>query len=125
MELREGDFEAFFEAPFVVYGETTPYVSPMKSDLRRFYTVGDNPLFPTSDNFALFTAHRDGKILGRIGANFGAGMTGGMAYVWDPEGTARGLMNMETLVTGPVTVPHPARGEQSLEMLQGLSARPR
>ncbi len=26
---------------------------------------------------------------------------------------------------GPVTVPHPSRGEQSLERLQGLSARPR
>ena len=26
---------------------------------------------------------------------------------------------------GPVTVPHPSRGEHDLEMLQGLSARPR
>ena len=69
MELREGDFEAFFNTPFEVYGEDTPYVSPMKSDLRRFYTPGDNPLFPNADNFALFTAHRDGKILGRIGAH--------------------------------------------------------
>ncbi|NBR90714.1 MAG: hypothetical protein EBS68_12530, partial [Rhodobacteraceae bacterium] len=43
-------------------------------------------------------------ILGRIGANFGAGMTGGMAYVYDPEGAAQALMNMETLVTCPVTV---------------------
>jgi glutamate synthase (NADPH/NADH) large chain len=45
-------------------------------------------------------------ILGRIGANFGAGMTGGMAYVYDPEATAVTLMNMETLVTCPVTVAH-------------------
>jgi glutamate synthase (NADPH) large chain len=45
-------------------------------------------------------------ILGSIGANFGAGMTGGMAYVHDPDGTAQGLMNMETLVTCPVTVDH-------------------
>ena len=45
-------------------------------------------------------------ILGEIGANFGAGMTGGMAYLYDPEGKARTLMNMETLVTCPVTVPH-------------------
>ncbi len=45
-------------------------------------------------------------ILGSIGANFGAGMTGGMAYVYDPEGKAQALMNMETLVTGPVTVDH-------------------
>ncbi len=45
-------------------------------------------------------------ILGRIGANFGAGMTGGMAYVYDPNGKAEALMNMETLVTCPVTVEH-------------------
>ena len=45
-------------------------------------------------------------ILGRIGANFGAGMTGGMAYVYDPDGLAQELMNLETLVTCPVTMPH-------------------
>ena len=45
-------------------------------------------------------------ILGRIGANFGAGMTGGMAYVYDPDGLAQELMNRETLVTCPVTMPH-------------------
>jgi glutamate synthase (NADPH/NADH) large chain len=45
-------------------------------------------------------------ILGEIGANFGAGMTGGMAYLYDPEGAAPRLMNMETLMTVPVTVPH-------------------
>ncbi len=45
-------------------------------------------------------------ILGRIGANFGAGMTGGMAYLHDPEGTARAMMNMETLVTCKVTQPY-------------------
>ncbi|NIY79446.1 glutamate synthase large subunit [Celeribacter sp. HF31] len=45
-------------------------------------------------------------ILGTIGANFGAGMTGGMAYLYDPEGKALDLMNLETLVTCPVTVDH-------------------
>jgi glutamate synthase (NADPH/NADH) large chain len=45
-------------------------------------------------------------ILGRIGANFGAGMTGGMAYLYDPDGVARINMNLETLVTCPVTVEH-------------------
>ncbi|CUH85063.1 glutamate synthase large subunit [Thalassovita mediterranea] len=45
-------------------------------------------------------------ILGSIGANFGAGMTGGMAYLYDPEGKVDELMNMETLVTCPVTVAH-------------------
>ncbi|MCI5095256.1 MAG: glutamate synthase large subunit [Rhodobacteraceae bacterium] len=45
-------------------------------------------------------------ILGTIGANFGAGMTGGMAYLYDPDGQAETVMNMETLVTCPVTVDH-------------------
>ncbi|WBU60174.1 glutamate synthase large subunit [Paracoccus albus] len=45
-------------------------------------------------------------ILGRIGANFGAGMTGGMAYLYDPEGLAQKYMNMESIVTCPVTVAH-------------------
>ncbi|MCO4843667.1 MAG: glutamate synthase large subunit [Yoonia sp.] len=45
-------------------------------------------------------------ILGAIGANFGAGMTGGMAYLYDPKGEAADLINMETLVTNPVTVAH-------------------
>ena len=45
-------------------------------------------------------------ILGSIGANFGAGMTGGMAYLYDPVGNVQDLMNLETLVTCPVTVDH-------------------
>jgi glutamate synthase (NADPH/NADH) large chain len=45
-------------------------------------------------------------ILGEIGANFGAGMTGGMAYVFDPEGRADALMNHDSIVTCPVTVAH-------------------
>ncbi|MEL6701078.1 MAG: hypothetical protein AAFO58_05285, partial [Pseudomonadota bacterium] len=53
-------------------------------------------------------------ILGSIGANFGAGMTGGMAYIYDPDGEAEALMNMETLVTCPVTVAH---WERQLEEL--------
>ena len=40
-------------------------------------------------------------VLGWIGANFGAGMTGGMAYVWDADGEAELLMNRETIVTNP------------------------
>ncbi|WP_456390055.1 glutamate synthase large subunit [Profundibacter sp.] len=45
-------------------------------------------------------------ILGSIGANFGAGMSGGMAYLYDPDGKAHTMMNHETLVTCPVTVDH-------------------
>jgi glutamate synthase (NADPH/NADH) large chain len=45
-------------------------------------------------------------ILGQIGANFGAGMTGGMAFLYDPKGLSAPLINMESLVTCPVTVAH-------------------
>ena len=45
-------------------------------------------------------------ILGPVGANFGAGMTGGMAYLYDPDGAAASRLNMETLVSCPVTVAH-------------------
>ena len=45
-------------------------------------------------------------ILGSVGANFGAGMTGGMAYLYDPEGHAQRMLNMETLVTCSVSVEH-------------------
>ena len=45
-------------------------------------------------------------VLGSIGANFGAGMTGGMAYLYDPQGQAKDMLNMETLVTCPVTMAH-------------------
>ena len=45
-------------------------------------------------------------VLGSIGANFGAGMTGGMAYLYDPAGKTPAMMNMETLVTCPVSVAH-------------------
>ena len=60
-------------------------------------------------------------ILGRSAPNFGAGMTGGMAYLYDPEGTADELMNMETLVTCPVT--RPTTGRRSCKGLIERHAR--
>ncbi|MEM9249324.1 MAG: glutamate synthase large subunit [Pseudomonadota bacterium] len=45
-------------------------------------------------------------ILGPVGANFGAGMTGGMAYLHDPRGAVSDMMNLETLVTCPVSNPY-------------------
>ena len=53
-------------------------------------------------------------ILGAIGANFGAGMTGGMAYLYDPDGAALINMNLETLVTCPVAEGHWERQLQDL-----------
>ncbi|MEM9813266.1 MAG: glutamate synthase-related protein, partial [Pseudomonadota bacterium] len=45
-------------------------------------------------------------ILGAIGDNFGAGMTGGMAFLYDEAGVAEERLNLETLVTAPVTSAH-------------------
>jgi len=110
-----------------------PQVSPLKASENTI--IGNTVLYGATDGY-LFAAGRAGErfavrnsgakvviegcgsngceymtggvavILGSIGANFGAGMTGGMAYLYDPEGKAETLMNMETLVTCPVTVDH-------------------
>ncbi|KIC41007.1 glutamate synthase [Ruegeria sp. ANG-S4] len=110
-----------------------PQVSPLKADENTI--IGNTVLYGATDG-QLFAAGRAGErfavrnsgakvviegcgsngceymtggvavILGEIGANFGAGMTGGMAYLYDPDGKAELLMNMETLVTCPVTVDH-------------------
>ncbi|WP_170765440.1 glutamate synthase large subunit [Ruegeria lacuscaerulensis] len=110
-----------------------PQISPLKADDNTI--IGNTVLYGATDGY-LFAAGRAGErfavrnsgakvviegcgsngceymtggvavILGDIGANFGAGMTGGMAYLYDPEGKAQQLMNMETLVTCPVTVDH-------------------
>lgn len=45
-------------------------------------------------------------ILGNIGANFGAGMTGGMAFVHDPEGTFPAKANPESVIWQRLEVPH-------------------
>ncbi|WP_164660565.1 glutamate synthase large subunit [Tropicibacter sp. Alg240-R139] len=110
-----------------------PQVSPLKASENTI--IGNTVLYGATDGY-LFAAGRAGErfgvrnsgakvviegcgacgceymtggiavILGDIGANFGAGMTGGMAYLYDPEGKAETVMNMETLVTCPVTVDH-------------------
>lgn len=107
--------------------------SPLKADENTI--IGNTVLYGATDGY-LFAAGRAGErfavrnsgakvviegcgsngceymtggvavILGEIGANFGAGMTGGMAYLYDPAGRAPDMMNMETLVTCPVTVDH-------------------
>ena len=41
-------------------------------------------------------------ILGPTGRNFAAGMSGGVAYVWDPEDKLLGNCNLETVALEPV-----------------------
>jgi len=69
--IRRGAFDAFFEAPFQAYGADMPYVSPLRGDLRRFLDPARNPLMagPGAGSLAFFTAHRNGRVLGRITAH--------------------------------------------------------
>lgn len=69
LTLRTGDFAAFFDAPFAAYGPDSLYVSPLKSDLRRFVDKAVNPLFADDSDIDFFTAHRDGQVVGRITAH--------------------------------------------------------
>jgi GNAT superfamily N-acetyltransferase len=69
LELREGDIDEFFAVPFSIYPATSPYVSPMQSDLRRFLDVARNPLFQRRGRGTFFTARRGGKPIGRIVAH--------------------------------------------------------
>ena len=45
-------------------------------------------------------------ILGRFGDNFGAGMTGGMAYLYDPDAEHTLRLNGETVIVAPVARQH-------------------
>jgi GNAT superfamily N-acetyltransferase len=67
IELRRADRAAAFAAPFAVYLRDSPYVSPMKADLDRILDPARNPLVTEGHGrFELFTAHREGKLVGRI-----------------------------------------------------------
>ena len=67
IELRTGDRRAAFDVPFNVYDAASRYVSPMWSDFDRFLDPARNPLARVGQGaFQLFTAHRDGRPVGRI-----------------------------------------------------------
>ncbi|MCG7522431.1 hypothetical protein [Ruegeria sp. Ofav3-42] len=72
IELLERDFSSFFAAPFHAYGADTPYVSPMKADLKRFLSI-ENPLFSDASEFTFFSVKRYGKPVGRITAHLHRG----------------------------------------------------
>lgn len=64
--LREGDFEALFQAPFDCYGEDVFLASPLKQDLKRALDPRRNPLFRDFARRTWFTAHRGDRVVGRI-----------------------------------------------------------
>jgi len=45
-------------------------------------------------------------LLGAVGDNFGAGFTGGMAFVYDPDGSFHLRVNPDSLVWQPVSAGH-------------------
>lgn len=45
-------------------------------------------------------------ILGRVGDNFGAGMTGGMAYIWDATGSFETRANPDSIVWRRIASAH-------------------
>jgi RimJ/RimL family protein N-acetyltransferase len=65
IEVRRGDFESFFAVPGLVYSQDFPHVSMFKMDLKRFLST-ENPLFKNENDFAFWTAFKDGKPVGRI-----------------------------------------------------------
>ena len=68
-ELRTGDLAAFREAPAAAYGPGSPYVSPLRGELARWLDPARNPAFEGPDDLAFWTAHRAGRVLGRITAH--------------------------------------------------------
>lgn len=69
IELRAGDSAAFFEAPFNAYRPEDGYVSPLRGDLLRMLDPQSNPLWGAGNPFRFWTAHRDGRPVGRIVAH--------------------------------------------------------
>ena len=45
-------------------------------------------------------------ILGAVGENFGAGMTGGMAFLYDPDKRFEKMVNPESVIWRPVVTEH-------------------
>ena len=66
--LRDDDVDAFFDVPFQVYPQASPYVSPLKGDLVRALDVAANPLFGPIGRGSrrVITAHRGDELVGRI-----------------------------------------------------------
>lgn len=64
--LRSGDADAFFDVPFNVYDAQVGYVSPLRGDVRRMLDAKRNPLLSCGNPHRFWTAHRDGRAIGRI-----------------------------------------------------------
>ncbi|MGY4399804.1 GNAT family N-acetyltransferase [Bradyrhizobium sp. USDA 3315] len=69
-EIREGDRRAAFDAALNAYGPDSLYVPPLWSDFDRMFDPAKNPFVTEGHGrYALFSAHRDGRPVGRIAAS--------------------------------------------------------
>ncbi|HKL44962.1 MAG TPA: glutamate synthase large subunit [Roseovarius sp.] len=104
----------------VLYGATAGYLFAAGRAGERFAVRNSGAhvvVEGCGSNGCEYTTGGVAVILGPVGANFGAGMTGGMAYLYDPDGETDKLINMESVVTCPVTQ------EPYLSDLEGLIRR--
>ncbi|CCE12235.1 conserved hypothetical protein [Bradyrhizobium sp. STM 3843] len=70
IEIREGDRKAAFDAALEAYGRQSLYVPPLWSDFDRMFDSERNPFVTEGHGrYALFSAHRDGRPVGRIAAS--------------------------------------------------------
>ena len=69
IRLEAGRFDDFFDAPFAAYGRRSPFVSVFRDDLERFLDPARNPLLLRHGALEYRTAHRDGRVVGRITAH--------------------------------------------------------
>jgi hypothetical protein len=69
LTLVRGDVDLFFRTPFEVYPRDTPYVSPMKSDLRRYLDPDRNPLLKDGGALEALVVLRDGRPVARATAH--------------------------------------------------------
>ncbi len=59
-------------------------------------------------------------VLGHTGVNFAAGMSGGLAYVFDPDRRFEQRCNMEMVSLEPIDPHEPAPADPSVVMMKGL-----
>jgi glutamate synthase (NADPH) large chain len=60
-------------------------------------------------------------VLGETGRNFAAGMSGGVAYVWDPEGSFSDRCNMSMVAIEPVLSSSAQEKEQGIDIWHSMT----
>jgi glutamate synthase (NADPH/NADH) large chain len=60
-------------------------------------------------------------VLGETGRNFAAGMSGGVAYLWDPEGTFAERCNMSMVALEPVLSTAAQSKEQGIDIWHSMT----